>query len=72
MSTNIHSYTVQVTMSFPRTSKCFKNYRLAQFWNKKLIFVANKVAIPLDESHISSFESLLLSNLALYPSNLSS
>ena len=34
------------------------------------MLVANKVASPLDESHISSFESLLLSNLALYPTNL--
>ena len=25
---------------------------------------------PLEESHISSFERLVLSNLALYPSNL--
>ena len=44
-------------------------YSLAQFWNKELIFVANKVASMLDESHISSFKSLLLSNLALYPTN---
>ena len=33
-------------------------------------YTANKVASPLDESHISSFECLVLSNLALYPSNL--
>ena len=46
-------------------------YSLAQFWNKELIFVANKVTSPLDKSHISSFESLLLSNLALYPISLS-
>ena len=45
-------------------------YSLAQFWNKELIFVANKVASMLDESHISCFKSLLLSNLALYPTNL--
>ena len=45
-------------------------YSLAQFRNKELIFVANKVASPLDKSHISSFQSLLLSNLALYPTNL--
>ena len=32
----------------------------------KLIVAAKKVVSPLDESHISRFEVLLLSNLALY------
>ena len=40
----------------------FKSLRL----NKELIVAANKVVSPLDESHISCFEVLLLSNLALY------
>ena len=52
-----------------RKAECCR-YSPAQFWNKELIFVANKVASPFDESPISSFESLLLSNLVLYPTNL--
>ena len=34
--------------------------------NKELIVAANKVVSPLDDSHISCFEVLLLINLALY------
>ena len=36
-----------------------------------MIIAANKEVSPLDESHISRFEVLLLSNLALYRASAS-
>ena len=63
---NLSSSSEEAVRIIPQHKAACCRYTLAQLWNKELTFVANKVASPLNESHISCFQSLQLGNQALY------